>query len=90
MKAMRKHNPTNRAAVKQALWNGVERRRRPRVPYRDFPAGFVTQIVSTRALAAGEPAYILPPRNPAVEAYRSGARITVRRAPAGISHTETA
>ena len=86
---MRKLNPTNRATVKQALWNGVERRRQPRIPYRDYPAGFVTQIVNTRALMAGEPSYILPPRNPAVEAYRSGAKVTVRRAPAGIAHAQS-
>lgn len=86
---MRNITPTNRATVKQTLWNGVERRRQPRVPYRDFPASFVTQVVNTRAQLAGQPSYITPPRNPAVEAYRSGAKVTHRRAPAGLTHVQS-
>lgn len=68
----------------------VERRRRPRIAYRDFPASFVTQVMVERARTSGEPTYILPPRNPAVEAYGRGARITARRAPIGLTHAEVA
>lgn len=68
----------------------IERRRRPRIAYRDFPASFVTQVMTERDRNAGQPTYINPPRNAAVEAYRSGARVAVKRLPAGASHAEIA
>ncbi len=53
-----------------------------------YPAAFVTQIMTEDRHAVGNPIYMRPPRNSAVEAYRAGAGITQRRAPSGLSHAE--
>ena len=75
---------------KMVLKSAQERRRggdRRRVTF-DYPSAFVTQVLNDRAAAA--PLEFKPARNAAVDAYIKGSTISVRRAPAGMSHKQSA
>jgi hypothetical protein len=84
---MRTFDVTKAANMKQdrRVRSGIERRR----PDNRFayPAPFVTQVMSEHAANGDAPKLVRPPRNNAVEAYRAGARISLRRAPAGLGHS---
>lgn len=54
----------------------------------DYPSGFVAQVINDRASAA--PLTFKPARNAAIDAYCKGEKISVRRAPIGMSHTQSA
>lgn len=60
-------------------------RRRPT----QYPSAFVAQVLSSHRRADTTMQEIITPRNPAVEAYRAGSRVSERRMPAGYSLAAT-
>lgn len=59
-------------------------RRRPT----QYPSAFVAQVLSTHRRLDAPTQEIITPRNPAVEAYHAGAKVTEQRIPAGYGWTE--
>lgn len=52
-------------------------------------SSLITQVIVERQRTMGLPQIIRQPRNNAVDAYRSGGTIAVKRAPAGLTHQQT-
>jgi|GEM_PF-3182005 len=66
-----------------------ERRQGDRRRPSQYPSAFVAQVLSTHRRPDAPVQEIVTPRNPAVEAYNSGSKVTERRMPAGYGWTET-
>lgn len=78
--------PTPKELLKTAQERRIGKDRR-RATF-DYPSSFVAQILNDRATATPLP--FKPARNAAIDAYAKGENISVRRAPAGMSHTDLA
>lgn len=68
----------------------TERRQGNRRRPTQYPSAFVAQVLTTHTRAAGPAQELITPRNPALDAYRAGGRVTERRMPAGYGWTEDA
>lgn len=79
---------TTQKTPRQVLKLAQERRQssdRRRVIF-DYPSNLVAQVLTTYD---GQPLTFKPARNVAVEAYATGSKIDIRRAPSGIAHTKS-
>lgn len=76
--------------VKTAQISRDRRRNDRRVTNANYgaSASLITQVIIERQRSLGKPRLVRKPLNCAVDAYRSGGTVAIKRAPAGLSHRQ--